>query len=127
MVGIWCILKSFLGDKPLAIMTTLGDGSGGEVLFAAWDFPGNKGPASDMYFALLRFLAGGSARVTISPAGDRDDTNYICYSVYKTKAYLLNIDCVQPRTVTVRVLDSDKQPLEQVVEIPPCTVKVLEL
>ena len=117
-----------LGDKPLAIMTTLGDGSGSEVLFAAWDFPGNKGPASDMNFALLRFLASGSTqRVTITPTGDRDDTNYICYSVYKTKAYLLNIDCVQLRTVTVRVLDSDKQPAEQVIEIPPCTVKVLEL
>ncbi len=116
-----------LGGKPLVIATKLGE-DGGEILFAAWDFPGNHGSVSDVYFALLRAFAGDvPQRVEIAPAGDRDDTRHICFSVYKSKAYLLNIDCVEPRTVTVRVLGSDKQPSEQVVEIPPCTVKVLKL
>ena len=115
-----------LGRKPLVIATRMA-GGGCEILFAAWDYPGDKGPVSDTYDALLRGWAGFvPQRVSISPAGDRDDTRYICYSVYKNKAYLLNVDCMSPRSVTVYCLQS-RQPAKQVIEIPPCTVKVLDL
>ena len=116
-----------LGGKPLVVGTRMG-GGGCEILFAAWDYPGDKGPVSDTYDALLRCLAGNvPQRVSIAPAGDRDDTRYICFSHYKDKAYLLNMDCIEPRTVTVYILSSLKQPAKQVIEIPPCTVKVLDL
>ena len=116
-----------LDGKPLIVTTDMGK-TNGEVLFAAWDYPGNKGPTSGVYDALLRSLAGQvPQRVTIAPAGDRDDTRYICFSVYKDKAYLLNVDCMGPRKVTVNANAKGKVFATQTLEIPPCTVKVLDL
>ncbi|MBR1837576.1 MAG: hypothetical protein IJ783_09850, partial [Kiritimatiellae bacterium] len=116
------VLVSFCG-RPLVVRFPVGKGS--VVLLAAWDYPGNSGALSRVYDGLVRSLAAAvPQRVSIAPApGMRDDTRYICFSCYGKKAYLLNVDCVGPRTVELRIRGREPR----VVEIAPRSVTVVDL
>ena len=98
-------LVATLGGKPLVVATRMGE-AGGEILFAAWDYPGDSGPVSDAYDALLRSAARHipqRVRLAPVPGAGRDDTRAVSFAVYGRHAYLLNIDCAGPRTVDVLV------------------------
>ncbi len=75
-------------------------------LLCAWDYPGRSGALSDVYAALLRFLASEvpqRVRILPVPGAARDDTRAVCFAVYGDRAHFLNVDCAGGREVVVRV------------------------
>ena len=60
---------------------------------------------------LLRELAGRvPQRMTIAPVpGQPDETRFFAFAVYRTKAYLLNLDMHQPRQVVVGIAPNRRE------------------
>ncbi len=111
-----------VADKPLLLRRNLGKGS--FHLFTAWEFPGEGNAYSKLWTTLAGELASQiPQRVTIAPAGGRDDRPYICFAAYDTQAYFLNTDCMVPRTVEAHLPDGTTRTLV----IPPCELETLTI
>ena len=93
-------------------------GRGHYILFTARTFPAANAEGLVSYTNLIARLAAGaghSARVVT------DDPAAICHGVYPERAYVLNMDTVQTRTVSFE-LDGAVHPLT----LAPCQIAVID-
>lgn len=84
----------------------------GEIyLSTAHDFPVADKALRASWEKLLRELAGRvPQRMTLSPvSGQADETRFFAYAVYRTKAYLLNLDMHQSRQVVVNTAPNRRE------------------
>ncbi|MBO7655383.1 MAG: hypothetical protein J6U40_10730, partial [Kiritimatiellae bacterium] len=109
------ILQRSPEGMPLAIEQTVGKGT--VRLLTPWRYPGLDTPESALYLAHVQAaLERTPDEVRISGT----DRNAISYARYGKTVYLLNVDCVAPRSVTLHHRGKT-QPLT----FTPCEMKVL--
>ena len=93
--GSWEVLAT-MGKKPLLVRRRVAN-AGWVYLNLAWGYPGRRNDQADFHLAVCAQLArevAGTQRVT------GEDAAYVQWATYPDgTTYLLNTDCVSPRTV----------------------------
>ena len=102
---------------PLALEYASGKGS--VRLLTPWLYPGLNTPESRLFIDQARTLLERTPRAATLSGDDRDA---ISYAVYGETVYLLNIDCVAPRSVTLHHHGRDES-----LTFAPCEMKILQL
>ena len=102
---------------PLALSHTLGKGT--VSLLTPWRYPSLDTPESRLYLAHVRKLLEETPRTATLSGEDR---SAISYAIYGSTVYLLNVDCVAPRSVTLHH-HGRAEPLT----FAPCEMKIHRL
>jgi hypothetical protein len=80
-------------------------GKGRVRLLSAWPYPGHGTPLAKVYADELKACAA-AVQGPVRLSGP--DAQYISYAVYGDTIYLLNTDCVHPRSVTLRTGENER-------------------
>ena len=95
-------------------------GAGRLFLFTGRDFPAATKEGRDAYVSLVKRLAGEVAQSATISSPVPGETDAICFAVYPSTVYFLNMDAVKPRTFSARIDGRESQ-----ITLAPCEIRAV--
>lgn len=111
------VLAKTPNGYPLVIES--GIGKGRIRLMLAWEYPGKGGIPANTYKMQVAEMLSRHTAEGVKVSGP--DAKAVSWAVYRNTLYLLNMDCVKPRAVTLELAGGEPRQLT----LAPCEMRVV--